>query len=223
MIDSDTRRISSKLEQDDLEKHDTTGKSEWTPSDSLPDLSSCATQEEWTDALKAIGWPEEPMFPFKVNLWGSCQYATAKAIYDIWFMMRHHLSRDNTISALDVKITHKAQRNFGVAKQMFIDYAIEKYKYRDDGRCKVEARRVQSYDDMFFVKRKWSSDLWSAAPQICKLAFVDFEILTPGSPGRGPVCNVNAQSSNFEVGLCCAYMVECNVIRNESSFFGFDT
>jgi len=90
-------------------------------------------------------------------------------------------------------------------------------------------RRAQSADDLFFVGRFAASDLWHTAPRVAESYFVGFE--AKGFPScekplgieHGPIGNVCAQSDNVLTGLCCALLVDYDIVKNINSFKGFDT
>ncbi|NMC59732.1 MAG: hypothetical protein GYA51_10170 [Candidatus Methanofastidiosa archaeon] len=90
-------------------------------------------------------------------------------------------------------------------------------------------RRAQSADDLFFVGRFAASDLWHTAPKVAESYFVGFE--AKGFPNcdkplgieRGPIGNICAQSDNVLTGLCCALLVDYDIVKNINSFKGFDT
>jgi hypothetical protein len=194
----------------------------WTPLNSLPDYSQCKTREDWKNYLNSIGWPDHPQFPFEVNRWGSCQYSTALAIYDLYCQMKLSLFEDEILEVLGVEITHHGLESFENAKSKFIEHAIDRYRNWENGHHEIDARRVQNFDEIFYVLRNWDTDLWFAAPFVCKLAFKNFDIKCPSSPGLGPYCNIEAQSANFVAGICCAYLAY-DIVSNETAFHGFDT
>lgn len=90
-------------------------------------------------------------------------------------------------------------------------------------------RRAQSADDLFFVGRFAASDLWHTAPRVAESYFVGFE--AKGFPSckkplgieQGPIGNICAQSDNVLTGLCCALLVDYDIVKNINSFKGFDT
>ena len=135
--------------------------------------------------------------------------------------MREHLSREDTLEILGISIEHDGIRDFEEAHQLFIEYAND--RYGDEDHYRIDARRVNNFDEMFFVKRNWASDLWNAAPHIANLAFKDFIISAPKSPGQGPICNCDVQSNNYTVGICCAYLMDHGLVKQETSFANFDT
>ena len=207
------------VEQDILEQHGEDCDN-WDPVDNF-DIKMMTNEEDWKQELERIGWPLEPKLPFSVNEWGSCQYSTANSIYRIFFMMRQNLSREDTMKTLGVVFSHEGIRKFEDAKEEFKAYAVNRYK--DVGHYIIDSRRVQNYDDMFFVFRNWASDLWKASPTILMYAFKNVILKAPVSPGKGSPCNCCAQADNFTVGLSCAILKEYGLVKNESSFAGFDT
>jgi len=210
---------ATKIEEDMIEEYDGP---EWNPVDKMPELDKVQTKDEWILALKAIGWPDEPMFPFTVNRWGSCQYSTALSIYDLYFRIRENLSQEETLEVLGLEFSHNGVRDFDEAHQMLIDYTTDRYSKRD-GHHLTDARRVNTFDEMFFIMKNWASDLWNSAPRVANFAFKDLKINAPSSPGKGPVGNIEVQSTNFTTGICCALLMDNNIVLNEKSFSGFDT
>ena len=187
-------------------------------------------KEEWKIKLQECGWPDELDVPLEVNRWGSCQYNGALKVYDLYFKMRNDLSRDDTWELLGIKVTIDGINPISEIKNAFVTTVIQKYhKYKhykngEKQRIAMNARRVVSYDDMFYFQRSMAQDLWYAAPRAAIYAFKNFELSdVPAAPGIGPVGNVAVQNKNYRVGLCCALLTDYKIVLNELSFAGFDT
>ena len=185
---------------------------------------------KWEKELKKRGWPSNFQFDFDVNRWGSCQYSSALATYDLYFEMRKELSRQETLDLLGVKFKFDEENSFADIQQRFIDKIDDRYSHRvyteeEEKKDKVkDARRCNNFSDIFYMARSSSWDLWGAAPFVAKLAFENYKLKNvPKSAGTGPVCNVIAQSVNLEVGLLCALLKDYGLIKDEKSFADFDT
>lgn len=211
------------IEQDIIEEHNEDVES-WKESEILR-IQKKNTFEEWEVELERIGWPANPKFPFEVNPWGSCQYSTAHTFYTIFFMIREHLNREDALKVLGVDVSFEKVRDFSEIEKRFVEDIKERYSDDDEysNRAHIGSRRVNNYDDMFYFYRNMANDLWGAAPIVSEYAFEDLITKVPSSPGKGPCCNVEVQSSNFDVGLRCALLKEHGVVQNEFSFANFDT
>jgi hypothetical protein len=90
-------------------------------------------------------------------------------------------------------------------------------------------RRAQSADDLFYVGRNSSFDLWSISSKVAESYFIGFEVKNlptcdnPIGLERGPVGNICAQADNVLTGLCCALLVDYEIVKNTNSFKHFDT
>jgi hypothetical protein len=140
----------------------------------------------------------------------------------------------------DIKISFSGIRTDEEAFDMYFKILANKlnwnfnlYDYKEteklDERWKKTIwgiRRAQSGDDLFFVGRNASSDLWNTAPHIAQSYFVGLEMENVNRTTGleiGPVGNISVQSTNVGTGLCCALLMDYGIVKNEKSFKGFDT
>jgi hypothetical protein len=185
---------------------------------------------KWKKELKKRGWPSNFKFNFDVNRWGSCQYSSALATYDLYFKMRETLSMKDTLDLLGVKFAFDRKNTFTNIRQSFVDeieknYADYDWYTEEEVKERVEAaKRAKNFDDMFETVANNSWDLWSAAPFVAGYAFENYTLEgAPESPGTGPILNVAVQSVNLKIGLLCALLKDYKQVKEEKSFVGFDT
>lgn len=168
--------------------------------------------------------------------WGSCQYETAYDSYDYFTkaLEKHGLSevlealesegirvdiRLGKDSFNDVKegLKRKFNNQMKEARENndedWYEYGVDSYK---------DAEKIKDIDDAFEVLKDSAWDLWTAAPFISKQAGIRISNM-PKAKGYGPSGNVLVQGSNHEVGLHCALLVHLDLVKDTSSFDGFDT
>jgi len=153
--------------------------------------------------------------------WGSCQYDTAKAMYDFYFAMRAKgLTMVEAVKAIGGDLRLSGQRPFDKIRDEFADQRGDE----EDDDLMTAITATTSVDDLFEIAREQAMDLWMAAPMIADCCFVTIEISDiPASPGFGPILNVAVQSENYTVGLYCAILKDVGLVSDEESFSGFDT
>ena len=153
--------------------------------------------------------------------WGSCQYDTAKAMYDFYFAARNKgLTMAEVVEAIGGHLTIGDIKPLAKIKEAFADERGDE----DDAELMKEIADAESVDDLFEIARERAMDLWMAAPMIAECCFETFEIGDiPESPGFGPILNVAVQSENYYVGLCCAILKDVGLVTDEESFKDFDT
>lgn len=190
---------------------------------------------------------KEGNYTFDVNEWGSCQYSGALAMYRAYFELRKKYSKELTLQYLKYEFGYEISFNSIRDDENAIDMFFKIYANKRDWNFnlydydKIEKldeydinliktiRRAKSADDLFFVERNAASDLWNTAPKIAQSYFVGFKIEnvptceTPTGLERGPEGNICAQADNVLTGLCCALLVDYEIIKNTNSFKGFDT
>lgn len=192
---------------------------------------------------------ENGNYSFDVNEWGSCQYAGALAMYNAYFYLRTKYDREAVLEYLKYEFGYEISFSAVIyddkeaVQRYFLDYVkfrklnisnmhdydnLEKLDKHHKKAIKSMSR-AYSADDLFFVGRNAASDLWHTAPRVCKSYFMDFT--TKNLPNcenqtgleKGPVGNLCAQSDNVLTGLCCALLVDYDIVKNTKSFSGFDT
>ena len=193
---------------------------------------------------------KEGDYSFNVNEWGSCQYSGALAMYKAYFKLREKFDRDHVLEYLKYEygydISFSGIHDDKQAIDMFFKlYAISRrwnfdlnnyYENSEydklnnyDKKLIGTIRRAQSADDLFFIGRYACSDLWNTAPRVAESYFISFEAKNlPDCENitgleRGPVGNICAQSVNILTGICCALLVDYEIIKNINSFKSFDT
>ncbi len=170
--------------------------------------------------------------PFEVNDWGSCQYSSAKWLYDLYFKLREESSFEEVLESLNIRVSSisvNSRLDFDAIKHDFVDYFDEEWDdlapdwqedVADDYR---EMKKATKVEDLFEFLRNMAWDLWGAAPRIASCAFPGLDIKVEESPGYGPVFNILTQSENFEVAVCCILLKEFGYVENEDCFSGFCT
>jgi len=191
-------------------------------------------------------------FEFGVNSWGSCQYSSALSMYTAYFELRKEYTKDQILDFFRIEygyeISFSGIREDDDAIEKFFDiyreqrgkdwdfgfhewYNTENWKKVDDygQRFIRNLHRAKSADDLFFVNRNAASNLWNTAPRVAKAYFIDFkaenlpDVKNQTGMERGPIGNLSAQSLNVLTGLCCALLVDYEIVKNTNSFKGFDT
>jgi|AntAceMinimDraft_18_1070375.scaffolds.fasta_scaffold32785_3 hypothetical protein len=190
---------------------------------------------------------EKGNYTFDVNNWGSCQYSGALAMYNAYFVLRNKYSKELVLQYLEYeygfKVSFHKIRDDEQAIDMFFKiyankrnwnfdiYDYDEIEKLDEHNKKLirTIRRAKSADDLFFIGRNASSDLWSTAPKIAESYFTGFKTENlpdsnnPSGLEKGPVGNICAQANNILTGLCCALLIDYDIVKNINSFKGFDT
>jgi hypothetical protein len=180
----------------------------------------------WKKVLKDHNWPNIH-FGFQCCRWGSCQYIPLNGIFDLYFSMRETLGVPDILNLLGITmILGKAFKESDIFdRNMFGSYIREEY-IKSDVYSKEEiehfislANCCQSFDDMFLFHRHCAGDLWSAIPEVARFAFGKYKIKMPKSPEKG----WKYQFENFKLGILAALLVDNGYVKNERSFYNFDT
>ena len=174
---------------------------------------------------------------FEVCRWGSCQYATAQAVFDaLRALQQAGLDPTATVGlpsladllARDVNVRDLRARLFATVVAREREYEGENLRASDiepylpilpiladgeDGEATL--------DSVFITLRLRAWDLWTAAESFGSRLF-DGRTL-PSPPGVGPPGNRLAQSRNGATGLYCFLLMESGLVHNEAVFHGFDT
>jgi len=199
------------------------------------------TYKEWNVFLNDIGnWPSSNyIYP---NDWGSCQYYTAKLIYDLYFRIKDDLKVEfGDISNFELRVYLMSLFNIKYDASIEIPSFLEvKEKVKDffktvestetvvdTGRIEYlcdTINKITTFDEIFALFRNLAYDLWSAIPLIFNwtLVGINFDNVQK-SPGTGPIMNVEAQSVNYKVGLMCAILKDCDLVSSDECFTNFDT
>jgi len=199
------------------------------------------TYKEWNVFLNDIGnWPSNNyIYP---NDWGSCQYYTAKLIYDLYFRIKEDLKVEfGDISNFELRVYLMSLFNIKYDASIEIPSFLEVKKkasqfFKDavDPESTYDVNQIdhilktvngiKTVDELFVICRNLSYDLWYAVPTIFSwvLTGITFDAVKK-SPGTGPVMNIEAQSFNYKVGLMCAILRDCNLVSSEECFTNFDT
>ncbi len=178
------------------------------------------TLKEWKNVLsKPEAIEEVGDFEWRVNSWGSIQYAGALAFYKAYFRVRQDLNMEDTLKAFGIGVKWKTTRAVREAQELYL---------RDIQLAQKEASEdeigITSGDDFFLCFRISASDLWTAAPQIAEYFLEDLKIKgVKKAPGVGPVGNQLVQSENYMTGLNCALLKDLDIVRSSESFSHFDT
>jgi len=57
--------------------------------------------------------------PFEVNDWGSCQYSSARWLYDLYFKLREESSFEEVLESLNIKASFTRRVDFNTIKHGF--------------------------------------------------------------------------------------------------------
>lgn len=205
------------------------------------------TKKEWAEELEEMGWPDDFGGDLGLNDWGSCQYDDASKIYQLYFAIRKDLSEKDTLDLLGIKFSFDDIKPIKKSVSLFARYMRDeqkesaasdldycrsekekletiKYSKEDEEELEASLAKVKSFDGMFACLKNEAWDLWAAAPFIFEYAFKS-PILkgVPKAGGHGPRLNVLSQNENFEVGIMCALLKDKGLVKDETSFAGFDT
>lgn len=153
--------------------------------------------------------------------WGSCQYDTAKAMYDFYFAMRAKgLTMVEAVKAIGGSLQLSERLPFDKIRDEFAEQRGDE----EDDDLMAAIVVMTSVDDLFAIAREQAMDLWMAAPMIASCCLETIEINNiPESPGFGPILNVAVQSENYTIGLYCAILKDIGLVTDEKSFRDFDT
>ena len=84
---------------------------------------------------------------------------------------------------------------------------------------------IHNGDEMMEYQKGAAGDLWGAAPEMMDLTF-DYAIEKTWKPNvdqNMPIGNIMVQEENFMTGLYCYILWKTGVVKDEHSFYGFDT
>ncbi len=184
------------------------------------------TKEQWVEQFKKDGLPTKIAF----NPFGSVQYSTVYELYKLFFDIRKDLSLNDTCNVLGItKIAFKCNHFNDIKIEFLNDILKEEKDNWEKGENHTDeltllVKNAKSADDLMTILRDLCWDLWEAAGYIESIAFdtIIYDEL-PESPGIGPEGNIDAQSYNYNTGLCCALLTESGLIKNIKSFDGFCT
>ena len=183
----------------------------------------------WRKKIKKEGLPSGS----DINDWGSCQYHTAKLIYDLYFEIRKDLSKEETLEVLDIKYNITKIHQFKDIKHTLIYNNIYKLNILNNQNDYIGLEYESEYlkglssaetvDDWFNVLKKNAYDLWTAAGIAESHLFEIDNKDIPESVGFGPIWNQIVQKQNYTTGLICALLVDYELVKDPTSFADFDT
>ena len=180
-------------------------------------------KKEWKDKLeKEYGWPDNFKFKFEVNKWGSCQYSSAYAIFQLMLDMSEDLDLVDTLAVLDTDISYSRTRRMDEVVVKFREDMLKEYS--DVEKLVDELDRIYSIDNIFGCLKNCGFDLWTAADTVMELIHPNYEFeKSVDSPGIGPEGNITAQSENFRTGIICGLLFLIDFVKTSYSFADFDT
>ena len=163
------------------------------------------------------------LYAQKWDIWGSCQYQTAAGFfYLIRNMRKDEVSWEDCLSLLGI-----SECSFTKIISDFAGFTLKlmyQPMYQNILKEDQPPKDPTNADEAFALLRDSSWDLWGAAPEIASWCFQNLKVAVgPKSPGVGPALNQIIQGSNYEVGLCCALLYEHGVVKDISSFKGFNS
>lgn len=181
---------------------------EWTEPD-VPALVSqyCGkrlTLHSFVYALSGVEWG--------VCTWGSCQYATALAMFRALARLRR--------AGLDPTEVVGWGKTADLTKDAIpIAEALAKIA----AGLTAEIRECSTLDRAFGLMRERSWDLWTAASHTAQLVFkTDFAHIegnVDASPGIGKSLNILAQSDNYTTALRCFLLQEVGYVADPDTAF----
>ncbi len=147
--------------------------------------------------------------------WGSCQYETTCAFYRKYVETRKKQSRYGTLKRLKTEASVEGVRSFDQVKAKFKDLLVDRFDPAYDSkqshsRDMERADKAKSADVFFDILKNSGWDLWSAAAEICSMAFNKFDY------------HADDDYANA-TGLQCALLQDFGFVKNEEAFSGFDT
>lgn len=183
----------------------------------------------WKEKIQKEGLPSDA----NINEWGSYQYHSTKLIYDLYFEIRKDLNKEETLQVLDIRYNIVEIHEFADVKHSIIYDNIYKLNILNNQNDHTGIEYVSKYlkelastetvDDWFVVLRKCSKDLWTAANIVESYLFEIDNKDIPDSIGFGPIWNQIIQKQNYQTGIICALLVDYGLVKDKSSFVGFDT
>ena len=171
--------------------------------------------------------------------WGSCQYATALAMFRTLSLLKRAGYDPTAILGWGASATLTANAiGIATAAARIADglATVVHERAEEDGEepdpivlARAESLRdLPTLDAAFQAMRDLSWDLWSAAGHTSHMVFAtefaDVEALVGASPGIGPSANILAQSDNYTTALRCYLLVAGGYVADPSTAFAdFDT
>jgi len=186
--------------------------------------------EYWKEKIQKDGLPSGG----NINKWGSCQYHTAKMLYDLYFKVRKDLSKKETLEVLGIRYNILKINQFKDIKTSLIHDHIDQLrilnKQSDYIGLEYEANYIkklasaETADEWISALRKSSKDLWTAVNIVEEyLVETDNNEHIPEAVGFGPVWNRVVQKQNYTTGLVCALLVDYGLVNDPACFADFDT
>jgi len=160
--------------------------------------------------------------------WGSCQYDTAASA----FATLMQCSLDDVLTDLSITIKPRDVNDFLFTRYVYerlrdladddLEYCQTQYDSINDNYPRQPKYAVQS---MFHACRAAAWDLWSAAPFIADICFIDLDLsfVPANTKTMGPMLNQLAQSDNTKVAVCCYLLTKFGFVHNPEPFTDFDT
>jgi len=178
-------------------------------------------------ALSDVAWG--------VCAWGSCQYATALAMFRALQLLKQSGLDPLEVFGWGAEIDISAHpAPLPEVLRKISEYLIEQeHCFVSDGE-KLDEKAVArahalttatSLDDAFDAMRRSAWDLWAAAKRVTEWVYpTPVKINMPASPGYGPEMNRLVQSGNYTTALQCYVLVAIGYILDpDKAFGGFDT
>ena len=154
--------------------------------------------------------------------WGSCQYASAKDMFNMYVVRRAYRTSDDVLLGFGVYFTHDGVIPFSTIKAMEIAETI-KMNTNEDGSMDDEGEEdvkrlmeVQNFDDLLRAYRESSADLWSMINMLGVFRNVEMRHVPS-------IDAVDIDNDNVMVGLLAALLMDYGIVEREESFTGFDT
>ena len=170
--------------------------------------------------------------------WGSCQYATALAMFRTLCRLRAE-GLDPTavvgwgpfaqIVPPPLPFSRARKKLAADWLERVLDRSTYTHKVPDAKEIKKarEIERAPSMDRVFLLLRRQSWDLWSAAIFVAQgvfgTSFTEVSGRVADSPGVGPCMNVLVQAQNYTLALQCFALTSVGYVRNAEAFADFDT
>lgn len=189
-------------------------------------------EEIKTKSIEKIGEQE-----FEINTWGSCQYSGALAFFNTYFKMRKDLTKEEIFEVFNIQCSKNfSWKNFvstsfeifqliaikNLAKNIYeYNFDLKYIRHKIDELTKISL--CKNFDEYFRVLQSCGYDLWTAVKNTFNLLFDNPLTNIPNAPGQGPILNIICQQQNYETGLCCALLIDLEIVKDFLSFANFST
>jgi hypothetical protein len=162
--------------------------------------------------------------------WGSCQYDTAASAFATLMTMEvgdvmvalNIIGKPRDVNDfLFSRYIHARLQNISPDESDW-EYLTTQYDSINDNYPRQPKYAVVS---MFKACECASWDLWSAAPFIADICFIDLDLsfVPANTKTKGPMLNQLCQSENIKVAVCCYLLTKFGFVHDTEPFTDFCT